>query len=159
MSKDRWNLQFKEFIEKLQFAVAIHRDPVGRRQFCTRFAKELAFVSLYLDTLDVTGGDAPFHFDPPQHYDFCDAAIEKHGFFVDGETKDGPWANMCPNCYADRGVGIGWGLGQLYRLGPSGTWRCIAGGNPRVDTSEERHFKEHTHNRIWHDEYTSKGTR
>ena len=137
---DRWNFQFDEFVDKLQLAAVIGRDPIKRRAFCAQFAKELAFVSLYLDALSVMGGDAPFLPDPPEDCDFCKVAIEKQGFFVDGQTKGGlsaPWANMCPNCYGDQGVGIGWGIGQLYRHGPQGVWRCIAGGDPRVDTAED----------------------
>lgn len=36
--------------------------------------------------------------------------------FVDGKTKMGIWALMCPECYAEVGVGLGTGLGQLYEL-------------------------------------------
>lgn len=36
--------------------------------------------------------------------------------YVDGATRMGPWANMCPSCYEKYGVGLGIGRGQLYRL-------------------------------------------
>lgn len=42
---------------------------------------------------------------------------------------------MCMSCEAQHGVGIGWGVGQLYRIerpidGGEARWFCIAGGNP-----------------------------
>lgn len=36
--------------------------------------------------------------------------------YVDGKTRMGPWANMCPICYAEYGIGLGEGLGQAYKL-------------------------------------------
>lgn len=32
---------------------------------------------------------------------------------VDGRTKSGRWANMCPACFTEHGVGLGTGKGQL----------------------------------------------
>ena len=115
--RDRWETDFHQFIEQLQLAAVIRRSAEQRRRFCAQFAKELAFVALYLDALDVTGGDAPLHPDPPLHCDLCNVLISKQGFFVDGGTKDGSAADMCPHCYAEQGIGIGWGIGQLYRQG------------------------------------------
>lgn len=42
----------------------------------------------------------------------------------DGATKLGPWANMCPQCFAIHGVGLGTGRGQrlVVRNAQSGTW-------------------------------------
>ena len=34
--------------------------------------------------------------------------------YVDGATRMGPWANMCPSCYTKLGVGLGLGKGQMY---------------------------------------------
>lgn len=31
---------------------------------------------------------------------------------VDGKTRMGPWANMCPEHFMDFGVGLGVGMGQ-----------------------------------------------
>lgn len=36
--------------------------------------------------------------------------------FVDGRTTVGVWAIMCSACHTFIGVGLGPGLGQLYRL-------------------------------------------
>ena len=36
-------------------------------------------------------------------------------YFVDGRTKMGPWALMCPSCHRKYGVGLGTGFGQKYR--------------------------------------------
>ena len=35
-------------------------------------------------------------------------------WFVDGKTKHGPWAVMCPMCFETYGVGLGIGKGQKY---------------------------------------------
>lgn len=45
--------------------------------------------------------------------DFCGKPGSAEGF-VDGKTKLGPWASMCPRCHAEHGVGIGQGRGQEY---------------------------------------------
>lgn len=34
----------------------------------------------------------------------------------DGATKGGPWANMCEECFAVEGVGLGTGRGQRLLL-------------------------------------------
>jgi hypothetical protein len=39
---------------------------------------------------------------------------------VDGKTISGPWANMCGPCYAERGVGLGAGKGQVLVLRAGG---------------------------------------
>lgn len=38
--------------------------------------------------------------------------------FIDGATKQGPWANMCPKCAAAYGRGLGTGVGQRYKKSP-----------------------------------------
>lgn len=49
----------------------------------------------------------------PDECDFCrDERLR--GGFVDGKTKEGPWATMCRPCHKEHGVGLGPGLGQLY---------------------------------------------
>lgn len=45
----------------------------------------------------------------------CDVChVEIIGFYVDGKTKYGPWANMCLSCHKAFGVGLGLGKGQVY---------------------------------------------
>lgn len=51
--------------------------------------------------------------------DFCeklrqDPDLKKHEWFVDGKTKFGPWALMCPKHFKQYGVGLGTGKGQKY---------------------------------------------
>jgi len=36
--------------------------------------------------------------------------------FVDGATRFGPWAIMCPACHRDQALGLGTGRGQMYDL-------------------------------------------
>lgn len=47
--------------------------------------------------------------------------------FVDGATKSGPWANMCPKCAKTHGRGIGVGKGQLYQKNDAGKFVKIKG--------------------------------
>lgn len=67
---------------------------------------------------------------PPDHCDLCKGDIGSTGWFVDGETRRGAWANMCTDCYRDHGSGVGWGLGQLYWAIGDCEYRLMAGGNP-----------------------------
>lgn len=70
---------------------------------------------------------------PPSLCDICKNAIITA--FIDGATKMGPWACMCPKCHASNGIGIGPGMGQRYQavnthmeIGGTGIeWHKIAG--------------------------------
>ena len=47
--------------------------------------------------------------------DMCGAPIKGVAeYFVDGQTKMGPWALMCPTCFKKYGVAIKYGYGQKY---------------------------------------------
>lgn len=53
------------------------------------------------------------YINPPSNCDICKEKIENT--FIDGKTRrGGRWANMCSDCFADNGVGIGLGEGQVY---------------------------------------------
>lgn len=69
---------------------------------------------------------------PPACCDLCKAPIAND--FVDGRTIGGPWANMCLDCHAVNGAGLGLGKGQHYRLtkgerhdGRDAYWAKVAG--------------------------------
>ena len=36
--------------------------------------------------------------------------------FIDGKTRRGPWAIMCPQCFLREGIGVGPGQGQAYLM-------------------------------------------
>lgn len=55
----------------------------------------------------------------PEVDDFGDK-IEKS--FIDGKTKQGPWAIMTPKSFKKHGVRFGLGWGQLYQLTDDGKW-------------------------------------
>jgi hypothetical protein len=135
--KPRWDCNFIDFINDLQTASIFARNQDARRRFVERNRKELALVVLYLHELAVTGGAYEEHLDPPEACDLCGAALTKAGFFVDGGTTSGEWANMCPTCYADHGAGFGWGIGLLYRNRTNGRWSCVAGSNPDPEMPQE----------------------
>jgi hypothetical protein len=51
--------------------------------------------------------------------DFCGGKLNDRSFFIDGGVSGRPFAaNMCAQCFADNGVGIGWGKGQLFLRQP-----------------------------------------
>lgn len=62
----------------------------------------------------------------PAVCDFCEAKDAPE--YVDGQTKRGPWALMCPLCYARHGIGqLGLGLGQRYAKQESGAYIKVEG--------------------------------
>src|SRR5258706_6324948 len=128
MEQDIWDCDFEAFVRNLQVAGLITRNPQRRRDFIAKFRREIALVSLYLNELSVTGGSNEFHAGPPENCDFCNQPVAGFGFFVDGQTTDSLWANMCPHCYPGKGVGIGWGIGQIYKAPENNTLQCVAGG-------------------------------
>lgn len=62
---------------------------------------------------------------PPKECDICHKEIKEK--FVDGGTVWGPWANMCPECFGNYGIGLGTGRGQEYKKNESGDYVKIAG--------------------------------
>ena len=55
---------------------------------------------------------------------FCRRELATFPWFVDGKTKRGPWAAMCPKCFYEHGTGLGIGRGQIY----DGISGCYIGG-------------------------------
>lgn len=51
---------------------------------------------------------------PADTCDICHTDLPTKVYFVDGRTKRGPWALMCPACHHRYGVGLGTGFGQKY---------------------------------------------
>jgi hypothetical protein len=43
-----------------------------------------------------------------------DKVCKMEPWFVDGKTKQGPWALMCSDHYLNLGIGLGCGKGQRY---------------------------------------------
>jgi hypothetical protein len=77
--------------------------------------------------------------DDLQLCNLCAKSLTEERFVVDGEVKGTPqtmlpnggsvgqWAYMCGACFFKRGVGIGWGRGQLYEQIFQGEWLQVAG--------------------------------
>jgi len=80
--------------------------------------------------------------DAPESCDLCGQDMAQQRFLVDGEANGTPqtlvapgrmmgqWSYMCAGCFAVRGVGIGWGTGQLYEQRFPGLWVMAAGFPP-----------------------------
>ena len=49
------------------------------------------------------------------------------GTFIDGRTKQGPWAIMTLTSFKQHGVGLGTGLGQKYQIQEDRRWLKIEG--------------------------------
>lgn len=49
------------------------------------------------------------------------------GEFVDGKTRQGPWAFMSRQSYKKHGVGLGMGRGQRYQQRTNGLWVKVEG--------------------------------
>ena len=45
--------------------------------------------------------------------DICSRPLDRR--YIDGKTTYGPWANMCPPCHKEVGVGFGVGRGQEFK--------------------------------------------
>lgn len=54
--------------------------------------------------------------------DLCGAKLTR--VFIDGKTRSGQWADMCPTCHLFEGLGIGVGVGQKYVL-KKGIWMKV----------------------------------
>ena len=50
----------------------------------------------------------------PAKCDLCNDQLAEEEEFIDGRTKEGPWALMCTMCHIIHGVGLGTGRGQKY---------------------------------------------
>ncbi len=65
--------------------------------------------------------------------DGCGSSLLARGLFVDGRLQNQlGWANMCVQCFTERGAGVGWGMGQLYARQTNGDWRLVAGFDDSV---------------------------
>lgn len=61
----------------------------------------------------------------PEKCDICSVPIKD--VFIDGATRRGPWANMCPTCHMFNGRGLGQGSGQKYEKQDGGKWLKTGG--------------------------------
>lgn len=121
---------FDGFMQLLPQVALQGRDSAGVRKFAKEYRQEAIELLSWLCRLGWAGGATSVHSAPPDTCGVCDRELSRYAFFVDGQTADGSWADMCVLCFAKHGEGIGWGIGQLYSKLPKGDWRLIAGGDP-----------------------------
>lgn len=61
----------------------------------------------------------------PESCDVCERKLMLS--FVDGKTRMGPWAIMCPTCRVEVGPAkLGLGMGQKFERKPGGSWVKVA---------------------------------
>lgn len=64
---------------------------------------------------------------PPEVCDVCKTSFCNQKYMIDGVMKpSGMGACMCPRCYQLYGMGIGWGVGQLY-INQNNRWLMVGG--------------------------------
>jgi hypothetical protein len=69
-----------------------------------------------------------YFINPPANCDLCERALEQEECFVDGRVRGlGGCGLMCADCFAEHGVGLGLGIGQLYRRERDGRWLLVPG--------------------------------
>jgi hypothetical protein len=56
----------------------------------------------------------------PTKCEICGKPLTK--YFIDGRTRMGPWAIMCPECFKVYGSDLGIGKGQKYKFIKKGVW-------------------------------------
>lgn len=102
-----------------------------RRRFLNKYKIEIAAILLALRRAKAVGQNGrPIEI--PENCDRCGTGFIDLGFYFDcatGGDDHGPWSNLCFDCFADTGNGIGWGIGQMYFHDGEG-WQCIGGGDP-----------------------------
>lgn len=75
-----------------------------------------------------------FYLSPSENCGICGCGFENRNFLVDGRLRgQALWSDMCAECFAQHGEGIGWGQGQLYQRQPDGDWLMVAGFQPEED--------------------------
>ena len=63
---------------------------------------------------------------PPANCDLCERAFAQEKYFVDGRVRGvGACGFMCVDCFGEHGVGLGLGIGQLYRRERDGRWLLV----------------------------------
>jgi hypothetical protein len=93
--------------------------------------------------------DPEFNWDNPESCDLCATSFLFQKYLIDGMVTDTPqktlpsgetmgqWGYMCSECFVKRGVGIGWGRGQLYEKTPDDEWLLVGGFPPDELNSPE----------------------
>lgn len=64
--------------------------------------------------------------------DLCQKDLNFEEYFIDGVTKSGPWALMCPKCFYKEGTTVKFGHGQLYGK-MNDKWLMLGGLPPQGD--------------------------
>lgn len=114
------------------------KDDLLRLALLEKCLAENGLVYTRLTQLGFAGGSPPIieGFDK-ERCGYCSTPFEDAQFIADGKTREGSWAYMCMPCFAEHGLGLGLGVGQLFRRYDDdydrsrGRWQCIAGCAPR----------------------------
>lgn len=73
----------------------------------------MTFTDYLKDAYDPNPKQKKWESSIPESCDICGEDIADE--FVDGVTRYGGWAIMCPICHSSIGNGLGMGKGQRYR--------------------------------------------
>lgn len=102
----------------------------GTRELSFADFKSQSDCELELDRIaDIQRGqkEKEYFIGAPKICDICKISFKNQKYMIDGAVKpSGAGACMCPKCYRIHGVGLGWGVGQLY-LRENNRWLLVAG--------------------------------
>ena len=77
------------------------------------------------------------YFNPPKDCNICKAPITDTFYDAAIRGTGGAWANVCPDCFIKRGMGLGMGLGQKYTKKEDGQfWKEVQRKNPVTENNE-----------------------
>jgi len=102
----------KRYPDKFTHDKAVNRDVAAELQVLEKFAKDIPQGKQ--EEYALSANALIWRGSPITSCQLCQQKINKR--FIDGKTKQGPWAIMCPACHTWRGVGLGAGKGQEYIL-------------------------------------------
>lgn len=105
-------------------------DDVPRKVYATD-SPQLGHAKLdALVNLDEANRRKTYFSPSPDICDLCRRSLSEEKYMIDGGVKgERGWACMCSACFAVKGRGIGWGVGQLY-LHDSKGWLEVSGFSP-----------------------------
>jgi len=73
----------------------------------------------------------------PERCYICKTSLVNKKYIIDGKVKhQSAWALMCSDCYHVRGVGIGYGVGQLY-CNKDNQWLMVGGFDDSDDEMDD----------------------
>ena len=113
---DIWKGHAYKVLSNEEGLISLFIDDIKMPDYYISFAQAIDEAKTIIDYDEKTGKIAAskeWLGTPPSNCDICGEPITDE--FIDGKTRMGLWANMCPKCFKQNGVGLGTGKGQKYQ--------------------------------------------